>query len=396
MISTMDNAGDIDTAHDALTGRKASFLTAQLYREALALNNADIVFRTVEKPRVSVVIVSYNSHDLLTMTLAKLAQYQAICATDLEIIIVDNASGSKTLDVLKRVRNAIIVRNAENVGFGPACNMGAGHARGDYILFLNPDIELLPNAVEAMIDAYALEDHVGIVGARLVFPSGLLQEAGAYFADDAQLTHPYLRASQDASAPEALFVRDVGYVSGAVLMIERSLFEALNGFDPLFAPAYFEDADLCLRCAQRGRRVVYQPRAVAIHFENATSANRSSVETLLDRNRELLRERHRKWLFEMGTHPSGFMKRDSEIHRFRVLYIDDHVPHIDSGAGLPRANSIIRNMVALGYFVTVLPIYSYGRRSRSALQGYRSPGGDSQGRFESRCQKDTGGATRLL
>ena len=196
------------------------------------------------------------------------------------------------------------------------------------------------------------------MGGRLVFPGGILQEAGAYFIDDLQLTHPYMRGHKDASAPEALFMREVGYVSGALLMIERDLFDHLDGFDDIFAPAYFEDTDLCLRCAQLGRRVVYQPRATAIHYENATAPSRENVETLLSKHREILLKRHRSWLFDVGTHPEGFMLRDPDRNRFRVLYVDDHTPHVDSGAGLPRANSIVQNMVELGYFVTILPVYS--------------------------------------
>ncbi len=74
------------------------------------------------------------------------------------------------------------------------------------------------------------------------------------------MTHPYLRGHDNASAPEALYAREVAYVSGALLMIERDLFHSLNGFDELFAPAYFEDTDLCVRAIQSGRRVVYQHR----------------------------------------------------------------------------------------------------------------------------------------
>jgi O-antigen biosynthesis protein len=140
-------------------------------------------------------------------------------------------------------------------------------------------------------------------------------------------------------------------------MIERDLFEGLGGFDPLFAPAYFEDTDLCLRCHQAGRRVIVQPRATAIHYENATSARREDVEALLDRNRARFLDRHRANLFAQGPQPRGTGLLDHDPWRLRVLYVDDRVPHLDLGAGLPRANAILNAMAGLGYAVTFFPNY---------------------------------------
>ncbi|MDF9790211.1 glycosyltransferase involved in cell wall biosynthesis [Methylorubrum extorquens] len=208
-----------------------------------------------------------------------------------------------------------------------------------------------------MVATFRDHEGTGIVGARLVFPGGVLQESGAGFRDDAQLTHPHGRGNADPFAPEHAATRDVGYVSGAVLMIERALFEALDGFDPLFAPAYFEDTDLCLRCHQAGRRVIVQPRATAIHYENATSARREDVEALLDRNRAHFLDRHRQSLFAQGPQPRGTSLLDHDPWRLRVLYVDDRVPHLDLGAGLPRANAILNAMAGLGYAVTFFPNY---------------------------------------
>lgn len=353
----MSHKSDQLKAVDAGIGRQVAQLHANLLVEAIRLNGQKIHFTAQTNPDISIVIVSYNAANLLCMTLANLASHQAGEKSKFEVIIIDNASDSETRDILNRVENARIVYNEKNEGFGPACNRGAHLGSGRHILFLNPDIDLMPGALDAMVKGFELYDDVGIVGARLVFPGGTLQEAGAFFLDDAQLTHPYLRGLSDPSAPEALFAREVGYVSGAALMIERDLFERLAGFDDAFAPAYYEDTDLCLRCAQLGRRIIYQPRAIAFHYENATSPSRENVETLLSKHRDVLLKRHRNWLFESGASPAGFMTREPDRNRFRVLYIDDRVPHVDSGAGLPRANSIINLMTKMGYLVTMLPVY---------------------------------------
>ncbi|MCJ2034090.1 glycosyltransferase [Methylobacterium sp. J-068] len=349
---------------DASSGRKAALVEAALIWNALFLNDVRIAFRDEPAPLVSVVMVARGARHLLAWTLTKLAAQQAFAGAPFELILVDNASDPETGRLFGRIDGARILLNPENVGFGPACNQGAAEARGRYLLFLNPDVDLMPGALKALVQAFEEAEDVGIAGARLVFPGGILQEAGAGFQDDPQLTHPDGRGVLDPFAPEASYARDVGYVSGAVLMIEAGLFAELGGFDDRFAPAYFEDTDLCLRCQQAGRRVVYQPRAIAIHVESATSVRRADVEVLLDRNRARFRERHGAWLFGQGPQRTGFAPRDDAPFALRVLYVDDRAPHQDLGAGLPRANTILNAMADLGYAVTVCSVY--GEREEPA------------------------------
>lgn len=349
----------LDTV-DPGDGRRAALVEAALVWNMLFLNGVRLAFAPVDSPVVSIVIVARGARHLLALTLYRLAAQQALAGVAFEVIVVDNASDGETRTLYDRIDGARIVLNPENTGFGPACNAGAALGRGRYILFLNPDVDLMPGALAAMVATFAEFDAVGIAGARLVFPGGYLQEAGANFRDDAQITHPYGRGLTDPFAAEGSFARDVGYVSGAVLMIERALFESLGGFDDLFAPAYFEDTDLCVRCHQAGRRVIYQPRAAAIHFENATSAKRADVEVLLDRNRARFLDRHRAWLFEQGPPRTGFSARDHDPWRLRILVVDDRTPHLDLGAGLPRANAILNAMAELGYAVTFCSVYGEG------------------------------------
>ena len=341
---------------DPAAGRIGAMAAARLHWEALFLNDRVIAFPQTQRPNISIVIVSRGARYILAMTLANMARYQPDEAEAFEVILVDNASDLDTRKLFPRLENLTLIQNEENCGFGRACNQGAALARASRILFLNPDVDLFPGALKAMCDGFSLFERVGIVGARLVFPGGYLQEAGANFVDDAQVTHPYLRGEKNASAPEALYAREVGYVSGAAMMIDRSLFETLGGFDAAFDPAYFEDTDLCVRAQRLGRSVVYQPRAIAFHYENATSPNRAAADALIDKHRDVFLRRHRKWLFDSGAHPTGFMARDMNRFRMRVLYVDDETPHQDKGGGLPRANSIIAAMVSMGYQVTVLPV----------------------------------------
>ena len=346
----------LDTVDPGL-GRRVALTDAALVWDALMRNGVRLAFAPVPEPEVSVVIVARDARHLLALTLYRLCAQQPLAGVPFEVILVDNASAPETRALYPRLDGVTLIENAENTGFGPACNAGAARARGRFVLFLNPDVDLMPGAMAAMVAAFREHADVGIVGARLVFPGGYLQESGAGFRDDAGLTHPHGRGDPDPFAPAQAATRDVGYVSGAVLMIERALFEALRGFDPLFAPAYYEDTDLCLRCHQAGRRVLVQPRATAIHYENATSARREDVEALLDRNRARFLDRHRSALFEQGPQPRAGATLDHDPWRLRVLYVDDRVPHLDLGAGLPRANAILNAMAGLGYRVTFFPNY---------------------------------------
>ncbi|GJE75239.1 glycosyltransferase [Methylorubrum suomiense] len=364
----------LDTV-DPQIGRRAALVEAALIWEAIHRNGVRLAFRPEPEPDVSVVIVARDARHLLALTLYRLCGQQALAGVGFEVILVDNASSPETRALYPRLDGVTLIENDENTGFGPACNAGAARARGRFILFLNPDVDLMPGALAAMVAAFRDHADVGIVGARLVFPGGFLQESGAGFRDDAALTHPHGRGDPDPLAPEHAVTRDVGYVSGAVLMIERGLFEQLGGFDPLFAPAYYEDTDLCLRCHQAGYRVLVQPRATAIHYENATSAKREEVETLLDRNRTRFRDRHRANLFAQGPQPRPGASLDHDPWRLRVLYVDDRVPHLDLGAGLPRANAILNAMAGLGYAVTFFPNYE---ADAEESQRYR----DLDGRIE--------------
>ncbi|MFF8800838.1 MULTISPECIES: glycosyltransferase [unclassified Methylobacterium] len=346
----------LDTV-DPGTGRRAALAEAALLWESLFRNGVRLAFAPEPEPDVSIVIVARDARHLLALTLYRLCAGQKLAGASFEVVLVDNASAPETRALYGRLDGVRLIENATNTGFGPACNAGAQAARGRFVLFLNPDVDLLPGALAAMVGTFRNHAGTGIVGARLVFPGGYLQESGAGFRDDPQLTHPYGRGDADPLAPEHAATREVGYVSGAVLMIERVFFEELGGFDPLFAPAYFEDTDLCLRCHQAGRRVLVQPRATAIHYENATSARREDVEALLDRNRARFFERHRASLFEQGPQPRGGTTLDHDPWRLRVLYVDDRVPHLDLGAGLPRANVILNAMAGLGYAVTFFPNY---------------------------------------
>lgn len=338
-------------------GKQVAFNKGYLILEAIYTNNKTIRFDEIENPDVSIVIVSYNAPELLCLTLTSLSSQRLYNNATFEVVVVDNHSEDRTQKLLDKLDGVQVIKLNDNAGFGAACNIGAKQSRGALILFLNPDIELMPGCIDAMIKTINQSPTVGCVGGRLIWPGGQLQEAGSMLLDDEQITYPYERGG-NPFAPEVLYRRESGYVSGALLLTRREVFFELQGFDSEFHPAYFEDTDFCIRSWRAGYKVIYEPDATAIHFESATSKNRKSVEKLLHKNRKIFKDRYYKWLFSSIRHENYLCARDFSNPTMRVLIVDDQVPHTDLGAGLPRMNIIIKLMLELGYFVSIYPLYA--------------------------------------
>ncbi|HMK88019.1 MAG TPA: glycosyltransferase [Methylocystis sp.] len=345
-------AVDNDICRQALVNRGSLLL------DSLCDHGATIDLKSSPLPLISIIVVAFNAPELLAVTMASLAAQGNLNRSSFEVIVVDNASDDETKALLNRLVGARIIPSETNRGFAGGSNLGASVAAGKYLLFVNPDIELLPGALDALVRAKESREHVGAVGGRLLFPGGRIQEAGAHFKNDGLLTHPYLRDARDPNAAEATYRRETGYVSGALLLIEKTLFDRLEGFDEAFTPAYFEDTDLCVRAARLGYATLYEPFATAVHFESSTSASREAVEALLDSHRKLFRDRHGKWIFANGDAGGSDLElRNFSVNELRILYIDDAVPHLDGGSGYPRSNAILNCMAAHGYFVSFYPLH---------------------------------------
>src|SRR6185436_961374 len=184
---------------------------------------------------------------------------------------------------------------------------------------------------------------------------GTLQEAGSIVWRDGSC-FGYGRGD-DPLAPEYMFRRDVDYCSGAFLMTPRRVWEQLGGFDEAFKPAYYEEADYCMRLWERGLRVVYEPDAVIVHYEFGSSINSSNVMALQVEHQDILVRRHLDSLSKHSSSSDG----DSLSSRTpnasdRILFLDDRVPHDWLGSGFPRARKIILSLLKLGFFVSVYPL----------------------------------------
>jgi GT2 family glycosyltransferase len=184
-------------------------------------------------PEVSIIIAVCQKLDY---TLRCLKSIHVNTRESYEIIIVDDASGDQTYNVLSKIKNLRVIRNEKNIGFLESANIGAKESRGEYLMFLNNDTVVAENWLSSLLETIKREN-VGAVGSKLLNSDGTLQEAGSIVWNDGSALG-YGRGD-NPEKPEYEFAREVDYCSGASLLVTRELFEKLGGFDGRYAPAYY-------------------------------------------------------------------------------------------------------------------------------------------------------------
>ncbi|MBA2361837.1 MAG: glycosyltransferase family 2 protein [Actinobacteria bacterium] len=199
-----------------------------------------------------------------------------------ELVLVDDASPDGTAERLAEAApEATLVRNDENIGFGPSCNAGAARAGGENLCFVNSDTLVGEGALDAL--EAAVGGKTVAAAATLLEEDGRVQESGCAVGREG-VTYP-LGAGSSVDDPAWAFRREVDYGSAACLLVRRDTFTDAGGFDDGYAPGYYEDADLCLRLEERGLRTVVEPGARAVHLQYG-SGSRDRARELVARNRK--------------------------------------------------------------------------------------------------------------
>jgi GT2 family glycosyltransferase/glycosyltransferase involved in cell wall biosynthesis len=305
---------------------------------------------SADSPQVSVIVPTFG-HDLHTFTCLKALARQA-ARVPLEVIVMDDGAPFAARHALPDVTGVRFERNALNLGYVRNCNRGAQLARGEYLLFLNNDAVVTPGTIEALLEVFLRHPQAGAAGARLVYPDGRLQEAGAIVWRDGTAWN-YGRGD-DPARPEYRYLREADYCSAACLLVPRALFHDVGGFDERYAPAYCEDADLAFKLRRAGRPVYYQPEATVVHFEgvsHGTDVGGGGVKRHQAANQAKLRERWSRVLAahrDPGVLPG--LERDRGARR-RVLFVEESMLTPDQDSGSLRTWRLLLEMKRQGCHV---------------------------------------------
>lgn len=238
-------------------------------------------------PDVSVIIVSFNTRDLLVECIETLIAQAG--AVSYEIIVVDNASRDGSADrIAERFPEVTLIRSAVNLGFGAANNLGFKSARGRYLVLLNSDAFLQPGALERAVGYMDADPGIGLGGARLIGRDGDWQPSARMFPS---LMNEFLTLSGlaarfprsrffggfDRTWADQMAPADIDWVPGAFSIVPRDLLKRIGDFDEAFF-LYYEEVDLCRRVRAAGLRVRYWPDVVVVHIGGESSRTHGDLE----------------------------------------------------------------------------------------------------------------------
>lgn len=220
-------------------------------------------------PKISIVILTYNSSAHILDLLRSIENSQRNIS-DIEIVVVDNASDDDTLEKVKHSKLNIKIRELpKNIGFAAGINAGVQNTTGEYLLFLNPDTKIEKGDFLEMVELFE-ESRVGVVGGKMLNGKNPEKSAGKelnltstlalIFGMDEKLGFRY--------SPEK--EQEVGFVSGGFMLVRKKLFMDLKGFDEDFF-MYVEDADFCFRAKEKGFKNIFTPDYVVQHKSHGSS-----------------------------------------------------------------------------------------------------------------------------
>lgn len=263
------------------------------------LSHDGVQLPLAQDPVASIIVVGWRSSPRLLDCLRSLATN--VRHVPYEVVVVLNVPSPERWSELERlVAGATVVRSTLNLGFPAACNLGVERSRAPLVVLLNDDCEVEPGWLDPLVETATTHTEAGAVGSRLLSPDGSLEEAGGLVWSDGTVT----MVGHDAPRGSAAFdqQRVVHYCSAASLLVRRSSWDAVGGFEEAYFPGYYEDVDLCFKIAARGQDVLYEPRSVVRHHRGS-STHPIYRQFLAQRNRQHFVERWHEILEQLPAPP---------------------------------------------------------------------------------------------
>jgi GT2 family glycosyltransferase/glycosyltransferase involved in cell wall biosynthesis len=354
--------------------------------ESSLFESPSACFEEVSDPVVTIVVLGWGSAPHLLDCLRALSRIERSVSFEV-IITLNEPTPELAKELTENVHGARIIQSRVNLGYGGACNAAVEVAAGRYIVLLNDDTIVDRYWLGALVETAEANPRISAVGSLLFNIDGSMQESGSLLFADGSTTSVSGRGTDVNHRWD--WARRVDYCSGASLLVRKSIWDRLGGFDEIYYPAYFEDVDLCLRIQEIGHQVWIQPQSRARHIQSA-SVDESYKVFLTLRNRKQIVKR---WSHVLAQRLEQVGTGD-EIEETatwvgmgrpnRILVIDDRIPASSLGSGFGRMIDAFSELTSSGdHFVSLYPaMTSEGSRSELCRIGVRILEGDLEAHLQ--------------